>query len=111
MLGIEAMKPAANCETLPEIREAIDHIDAQIIQLLGTRFEYVKAAAKFKTNEASVRSPDRVQVMLKQRQIWAETAGLDPVIIENLYRSLIQYFTEVELQHHHQMVSHRGSKT
>jgi isochorismate pyruvate lyase len=105
------MEPAANCENLQEIREAIDHIDAQIIQLLGTRFEYVKAAAKFKTDEASVRSVERVQAMLKQRRIWAEAAELDPAMIENLYRSLINYFTQAELQHYNQTVNHRGFET
>jgi chorismate mutase-like protein len=94
------IKQPAECKNLQNVREAIDCIDTQIIHLLSERFEYVKAAAKFKETKTDVEALDRVQAMLKQRRIWAESEGLSPDVIEKLYQDLIQYFTEAELQHH-----------
>ena len=44
---------------MQQIRAAIDALDWEIIQLLGQRFDYVRAASKFKTSENSVRAPER----------------------------------------------------
>lgn len=87
------------CRDMTDIRAAIDHIDAQVIELLGQRLEYVKAAAQFKTDPQSVQAPDRLESMLQQRRQWAAAAGLDPEVIEKLYRDLVHYFIESELVH------------
>lgn len=55
------MKTPEECKDMVDIRFEIDQIDEQIIRLLGERFNYVKAAAKFKTNETSVKAPERFQ--------------------------------------------------
>ncbi len=36
--------------------------------------------------------------MLEQRRRWAEEEGLDPAAIERLYRDLIQYFVNREME-------------
>ncbi|MFE1745402.1 isochorismate lyase [Coleofasciculus sp. H7-2] len=88
-----------DCSNLEEIREEIDRIDRQIIAAFGKRFEYVKAAATFKTSETSVKAPERVQSMLQQRRLWAEEQGLNPDVIEKLYQDLVNYFMAEELKH------------
>ncbi|MBD1896646.1 MULTISPECIES: isochorismate lyase [unclassified Coleofasciculus] len=93
------MKQTKDCSNIEEIRQEIDEIDRQIIAAFGKRFEYVKAAAKFKTNETSVKAPERVQSMLQQRRLWAEEQGLNPDVIEKLYQDLINYFMNEELKH------------
>ncbi|MEP0881757.1 isochorismate lyase [Trichocoleus sp. ST-U3] len=93
------MKQTKDCSNIEEIRQEIDEIDRQIIAAFGKRFEYVKAAAKFKTNETSVKAPERVQSMLQQRRLWAEEQGLNPDVIEKLYQDLINYFMTEELKH------------
>ncbi|MCY6491962.1 isochorismate lyase [Leptolyngbya sp. GGD] len=82
---------------MTEIRSEIDNLDRQVIQLLGQRFAYVKAAAKFKTDAASVKAPERFQSMLQQRRVWAEVEGLNPDAIEKLYRDLVNHFIQEEL--------------
>lgn len=94
-----AILDAQDCRDMTDIRAAIDHLDAQVIELLGQRFEYVKAAAKFKTDAHSVQAPERLKQMLAQRRQWAENAGLEPDVIEQLYRHLVQYFIDAELEH------------
>ncbi|PZD75475.1 Isochorismate pyruvate lyase [Acaryochloris thomasi RCC1774] len=88
-----------NCENMSDIRAEIDALDRQIIALLGQRFEYVKAAAPFKSSAKDVRAQERFDTMLQQRRIWAETEGLEADVIEKMYRDLVTYFIEAELQH------------
>ena len=76
----------ADCTGMEDIRVEIDSMDRDIIAILGKRFEYVKAASKFKTSETSVRAPDRFKAMLAQRREWALSEGLSPDAIEKMYR-------------------------
>ena len=94
------MKNPDECANIHEVREEIDIIDREVIQALSKRFQYVIAAARFKTSEASVRSPDRFQVMLQQRREWAQESGLNPDVVENIYRNLVNYYIEEELKHY-----------
>ena len=94
------MKNPDECANIQEVREEIDIIDREVIQALSKRFQYVIAAARFKTSEASVRSPDRFQAMLQQRREWAQESGLNPDVVENVYRDLVNYYIEEELKHY-----------
>jgi len=87
-----------DCENISEIRYEIDQIDRQVIALLGERFTYVKAASQFKTSEVSVKAEDRLNSMLEQRRIWAAEKGLNPDVVEKMYRDLVNYFINEELK-------------
>ncbi len=94
------MKDPDECANIHEVREEIDIIDREVIDALSKRFKYVVAAARFKTSEASVRAPDRFHAMLQQRREWALESGLNPDVVENLYRDLVNYYIEEELKHY-----------
>ena len=93
------MKQPHDCQNIQDIREAIDIIDRDIINKFGIRFEYVKAAAKFKQNTKDVKAEERFNSMLQQKRILAVENNLNPDIIEQLYRDLVNYFINEELQH------------
>ena len=86
-----------NCSGMEDIRVEIDNMDRDIIAILGKRFEYVKAASKFKTSETSVRAPERFKAMLEQRRVWASSEGLSPDAIEKMYRDLVNHFINEEM--------------
>ena len=94
------MKDPDECANIHEVREEIDIIDREVIDALSKRFQYVIAAARFKTSEASVRAPDRFYAMLQQRREWAKESGLNPDVVENLYRDLVNHFIEEEMKHY-----------
>jgi isochorismate pyruvate lyase len=71
------MKTPTDCNSLAEVRDAIDHVDEHIIALVGLRADYVRAA----------------------RRRWAVHEGLDADFIEKLYRDLITHFIEREREH------------
>jgi isochorismate pyruvate lyase len=94
-----SMGRSEDCKTLQEVRREIDRIDEEIIERIGQRARYVEAAARFKTSEANVAAPERQAAMLAVRRQWAEREGLDPGVIEDVYRRLVAYFIERELGH------------
>src|SRR5437868_1317838 len=91
--------PPEQCASLDDVRAEIDRLDREIIGLLGRRAHYVQAAARFKTSERHVAAPDRQAAMMHARREWAEAAGLDPDVIEDVYRRLVAYFIRRELDH------------
>jgi len=91
----------ADCVGMDDIRVEIDNMDRDIVAILGKRFQYVKAAAKFKTSETSVRAPERFKAMLEQRREWATCEGLSPDAIEKMYRDLVNHFINEEMSKWH----------
>ncbi|GAB3037924.1 isochorismate lyase [Spirosoma pulveris] len=94
----QPLKQPADCQDLNDIRNALDTLDQEVISLWARRFEYVKAAAKFKSTPTAVRAPERFAAMLAQRREWAREKGLNPDVIEDLYRTLVTHFIEEELK-------------
>lgn len=92
------IKSPGECENISDIRTEIDEIDRQVIQLIGQRFEYVKAASKFKNSETGVKAPERFKAMLLKRREWAVEEGLNPDAIEKMYFDLVTHFIEEELR-------------
>ena len=92
------MKTPEECTNIQEIREEIGRIDQEVIALIGKRYQYVKAAAKFKTSETHVKASDRFASMLQKRRVWAEKVGLDPDVIEKLYTDLVNHFIQEEMK-------------
>ena len=44
------MKLPEECDTITDIRNEIDTLDQQIIEIIGKRFMYVKEIVRFKSN-------------------------------------------------------------
>ena len=92
------MKLPEHCDDINEIRTEIDHLDHQIIQLLGKRLGYVKAALRIRNEEDGDEFAQRFQTMLRDRRKWAEAEGLNPDIVECVYRDLINRFIKEEMK-------------
>lgn len=92
------MKHFEDCESIEDVRQAIDALDNEIVALIGRRARYVEAAARFKTGERGVRAPERQEAMLAERRRWAGENGLDPGVIEEVYRTLISHFVDREMR-------------
>jgi isochorismate pyruvate lyase len=91
------MREAIDCKDMSEIRTEIDALDRTIVHLIGRRYNYVKAAAKFKTSETSVKAPERFKSMLVERREWAIEEGLNPDAIEKMYSDLVKHFIAEEM--------------
>ncbi|MBP7580042.1 MAG: isochorismate lyase [Vogesella sp.] len=93
------------CSNMDDIRAEIDLLDRAVVHLIGQRYQYVLAAAKFKTSATAVRAPERFAAMLAQRRQWAEQESLNADAIERLFSDLVNHFIEQEMQHWQQQQS------
>lgn len=88
----------AECTSIEEVRAQIDRIDRAIVSAIAERRQYVQAIMRFKQTEADVQAPQRQQALLQARRCWAEEDGLNPDLVEALYRELVAHFVEEELE-------------
>lgn len=84
--------------SLAEARAAIDLIDTEIIRLLGNRAGYVRQVVRFKQTTEDVRAPARYAELMQRRRELAEAAGLNPDVIEGMYKLLVDNFIKEELE-------------
>ena len=83
--------------SLAEARDRIDRIDAEIIRLLGNRAGFVRQVTKFKKTTEDVRAPERYAEVMHRRRELAEAAGLDPDVVEGMYKLLVDNFIKEEM--------------
>nr|WP_167374946.1 chorismate mutase [Acinetobacter piscicola] len=86
------------CESLEQVRENIDQLDQQLIDLIATRQFYVDQAVRFKRTTEDAQSPERVQQVINKVRQKAFEVGTDPDLIESIYREMIQHFIQRELK-------------
>lgn len=98
-MHIKNKRSPEQCTSMDDIRAEIDLLDRTVVSLIGQRYKYVLAAAKFKTSATAVRAPERFKAMLAQRRHWAEQESLSAETIERLFTDLVNHFIEKEMQH------------
>lgn len=82
----------AQCKDLAEVREHIDRLDRQLVPLLAERATYVEQAAGFKANKAAVVDTPRIEAIILKVRHLANEEGMDPDLVEHIYRSMIDAF-------------------
>ncbi|WP_435207647.1 chorismate mutase [Micromonospora sp. bgisy143] len=82
---------------IAELRVAIDGLDRQIIALLAERTRVVRELTVHKTDEATVRSPERVRQVLDRIHGLAVGQGMPPEVAVGTYRALIEELTLMQL--------------
>ena len=90
-------KLPGECTNINEVRNEIDNIDFDLIKLLSNRFGHVREVVKYKENtNDGIEASDRRAAGIASRRKWAEEAGINPDVIENIYNTLIDYFITEE---------------
>lgn len=93
------IKDACDCQSKEEIRDQIDIIDQQLIQLFAKRYEYVKEIVKHKEKtEDAIVDQIRKDHVIEQRSKWAEEIGLDKQAFADLFRYLIEHNISKEME-------------
>ena len=93
--GITPANQQISNERLPaalgELRQEIDTIDKNIVELLAQRHRCVQRVVALKTaHRLPVYHPAREEDLISQRREQAIQAGMDPDHIEELYRSILR---------------------
>ena len=87
---------AMECATLEDARANIDRVDEQLVDLLAERGAYVRQAAGFKQGPEEASAPRRVEQVIAGVRGFARESGIDPDLVEHVYRTMIDGFTELE---------------
>ncbi len=83
--------------SLEEVRQNIDQIDIELVNLIAKRSLFVSQAAQFKNSVDDVISVQRVNAVIDKVKLLSADLGLNPSITEKVYRTMINAFTEEEL--------------
>ncbi len=84
------------CHDLQEVRDNIDRLDKQILELIGERSGFVREAARLKARREEIVDRPRIESIIVRVRKLAEEYGLAPDIAETVYRNMIDGFIEFE---------------
>lgn len=82
--------PPEDCETMAEVRAGVDALDRQLIDLLGVRFGYMRAAARIKPDRGQVRDEGRKAEVIANARAAAEAAGVPADAVAELWDALVE---------------------
>ena len=94
----QTIKHAENCESMRDVRQAIDALDEELLTILGRRIKYIERAAQIKTSIDTIRDDERIDAIIAKRSAQAAEHGYSEDIIADLFRQLIEYSVAHEMQ-------------
>lgn len=90
----------ADIPDMATLRLHIDALDAELLALLGQRTRLVERAAQIKQGVGwPARIPARVEEVVANARRLAEAEGVDPEMIEPMWRLMIEHFIALEDRH------------
>jgi chorismate mutase len=88
--SVGKLTPDQEKALLVPYRAKLDTLDAQIVALLGQRFDVIRDVAKLKAEHGIAPIlPDRIEEVVSHARAKAEKAGVDPKLVEQIYRIII----------------------
>lgn len=81
-----------------DVRAGVDAVDTQLIDLLATRFAYMRAAARIKSDRAMVRDESRKTAVIAAAREQAESHQLPGEVIASLWNALVEVSISYELE-------------
>ncbi len=81
--------PAADCQTMTDIRREIDRVDRALVRLLAERLTYIERAGHIKQDRATVRDEARIADVLAKVQASCARENFPFAIAEPVWRRLM----------------------
>jgi prephenate dehydratase len=82
--------------SLDYLRQEVDIIDEQVIELLGRRTRLVEKIGDFKASAQVVHDPKREQWILEKLSRLAAEKGFSPQVTVQIYQLLFQHFVDLQ---------------
>jgi len=89
-------RAAKDCQDMSEVRAEIDRIDAELVDLIASRFAFVDRAWQLKADPGEAYVPWRIQQVIDRVKAHAKEKGLPPELTEALWRQMIGWFVQYE---------------
>jgi len=78
------------CDSMTELRAAIDTLDARLVALLAVRQAYIERAAQLKSDRSQVHDAERIEDVVAKVIAQGRKSGLSAEIAEPVWRTLIE---------------------
>jgi isochorismate pyruvate lyase len=99
------------CADMGQVREEIDRIDRELVDLIAERFGYVDRAWQLKLNSAEgAVVPWRIQQVIDKVRVQATEKGVSPDLCEALWRQMIGWFIQYEEENLRKQSEGNGGK-
>ena len=93
---IQAKSPT-DCETMVDVREGVDAVDLQIVDLLVRRFGYMDAAARIKSDRDTVRDETRKAQVISNVRRAALDGRIPQDVVAEMWETLVEGSIAYEL--------------
>ncbi|MET1756257.1 chorismate mutase [Novosphingobium sp. RD2P27] len=91
--------PPEACQTMADVRAGVDELDARLVDMLATRFAYMRAAARIKPERTQVRDEGRKAQVIANARSRAEAFGLPGEAVAAMWDDLVEASIAYELSH------------
>lgn len=98
-MSSESIVPAAQCKTMEEVRDGVDHLDATIVTLFAQRMRYIEAAARIKQDREAVRDEPRKAEVIDHACAVAREHGFPEALARKIYEELVEGSIAYEFTH------------
>ncbi|MDH4944701.1 chorismate mutase [Sulfurimonas sp. C5] len=85
------------CNSLQEVRDEIDIIDAKLVDLISERSHLIRQAVAFKNTIDEVKAEDRIDDIMQRVRNKAISLGINPNMISDLFTIMIDEMVETEI--------------
>ena len=83
-------KAPDQCETMIDVRKGVDATDRALVELLETRFGYMRAAARIKGTRDAVRDEERKASVINAAVADAAKRGIPGDVIGDIWERLVE---------------------
>ena len=91
------MSEVKKCNSLQEVRDEIDILDAKLVELISQRSHLIRQAAAFKNSVDEVKAEDRIEFILERVRHHAIEKEVSPNMISELFTIMIDEMVETEI--------------
>ncbi|WP_310021363.1 chorismate mutase [Croceicoccus sp. BE223] len=88
-MNVAAKSPEA-CRSMTEVRAGVDAIDRALMDLLASRFGYMRAAARIKTTREAVRDEDRKRAVIEAAVADAADKGVPTDFVALMWETMVE---------------------
>lgn len=85
------------CNSLQEVRDEIDILDAKLVELISQRSHLIRQAAAFKNSVDEVKAQDRIDDIMQRVRQKAIELNINPNMISELFNVMIDEMVETEI--------------
>ncbi len=84
------IKAPPHCDTMTDVRQGVDEVDRQLIELLALRFGYMDAAARIKSDKSAVRDEARKEQVINNAMALAAQYRLPTESLRKIWDDLVE---------------------